>query len=141
MARYCQIDPVLVITSKNRFASYLLVSLRHKVVLPGLDERDYNLGDKTEKILVSIPELYERNFGVIISDKHQYWFNKFVQEDFQDKMLSFVVPKLTGKKNEIKPALLKFRELYNITEDELSIRTMEKMWERSRDRIPLYRQN
>lgn len=141
LARYCKIDPVLVISNKNRFASYLLVALRHKTVLPGLDSRDYNLDACSEKILVSIPELYERNFGIIIGAKQQYWFNKFIQEDFQDRMLTYVVPKLTGKKNEIKPALMKFREMYNITEDDLPIRTMEKMWERNRERIPIYMQN
>ncbi|WP_143007878.1 hypothetical protein [Pedobacter antarcticus] len=91
--------------------------------------------------MISIPEVYERNFGLVISIKHQYWFNKFIQDDFHDKMLSFVVPKMTGKKNEIKPALLRFREIHNITEDDLPLKTLEKMWERNRYRIPQYQLN
>jgi hypothetical protein len=140
MARYCEIDPVLVISSKNRFSSFLLISLKHKNSWPSRD-KSYSTADKMEKIYVSIPEVYERNFGLIIGAKEQFWFNRFIQDDFQDKMLSFVVPQLTGKKNEIKPALMKFREIHNICEDELSYRTLEKMWERNRHRIPLYQMN
>lgn len=140
MAHYCEIEPSFLITQNNRFASYLVNCLRHKTSLETMTKK-YQIAENLDKLMIQIPEYYSTHHGINISFKHQYWFNKFLQDDFQEKMLTTIVPHLTGKKGEIKKALFKFREKYNITEDDLPFKTIEKMWERNRNRLHLYRLN
>ena len=140
MAYYCEIEPVFVITQNNRFASFLVNSLRHKTGLE-IPTKEYAIASSVDRIMIMIPEHYSHNYGINISFKHQFWFNKFLQDDFIDKMLATISPNLTGKKGDIRKALFKFRDKYNITEDDLPIRSLEKMWERNRERVPLYQLN
>jgi len=141
LANKCAIEPHLVLSHKNKYSSFLLNSLRSKSLMLTDAENRYKIGDKPDKIMVSIPEFYEKNFGITISIAHQYWFNKFLQEDFIDQMMFCIGPWVTGKKGEIKPRLLAFREKYDITEDDLPFKTLEKMWERNRHRLPSFRMN
>lgn len=140
MAHYCDIDPAFTITQKNRFGSFLINSLRHKLQIE-VENKKYTIAEKVDTLYISIPEHYERNYGINISVKHQYWFNRFLQEEFQDKMLMFVAPKLDGKKGTIKPELMKFREFYKIDEDDLPFLSLKKMWERNQHRLEHYRNN
>ena len=56
-------------------------------------------------------------------------------------MLTTIAPSLTGRKGELKTELLKFREKYDISEDDLPFKTLEKMWERNKFKMPKYRMN
>lgn len=140
LAHYCTIEPAFVITQNNRFASYLANCLRHKTTLEVLHKR-YTISDNLDNIMVQIPEYYSHQHGINISLKHQHSFNRFLQDDFRDKMMATIVPGLKGKKGEIKTALQAFRERYKITEDDLPFKTLEKIWERNRKNIDLYRSN
>ena len=80
---------------------------------------------------VVIPEYYERNYGIYISKKHQYRFNTFLLDEFNDRMLDFVTPNLKGHKGDMRKHLLAFRDYYNISEDDLPYKTLEKQWQRA----------
>ena len=137
LAHYCLVDPHFELTEKNRFGSYLINCLRFKTqVTP--DPFEYSIGSNGVRLMVGIPEYYERNFGVIISKRNQFRFNQFLLDEFHDRMVDYVYPKLTGRKGEIKMALLNFREKYSISEDELPYKTIEKMYERERYRATAY---
>jgi len=128
LAHYVKVEPYFVLSDTSRFGSFLLNSLKHK-----RDIRPSDLKIKIEGVclIVSISEWYERNYGVIIPKEHQARFNKFLFDDFNDRMLDFVLPKLTGKKGEIRRELLKFRDKYSISEDELGFTTLKKQFERA----------
>jgi len=140
LAHYCDIEPHLLLSYKNRYSSFLITCLKQKTQI-FVEDKKYTLGDNLVQLMVSVPEHYERNYGINIGVKHQYWFNKFVQEDFIHQMLTTITPSLTGRKGELKAQLLKFRERYNITEDDLPFKTLEKMWERNKVHMPRYRLN
>ncbi len=89
----------------------------------------------TTKMQIEIKEHWERKYGINISRWHQSQFNEFLQDDFHDRMLDFVKYRYTGKKGDIKKALLLFIEKYDISEDELPYKTLEKMYERKKHRI------
>lgn len=128
LAYYVKVEPYFVLSDTSRFGSFLLNSLKHKRQI-----KDSDLKIRLEGIdlMVCISEWYERNYGVIISYEHQGRFNKFLFDDFNDRMLDFVLPKLTGKKGEIRRELLNFRNKYSISEDELGFTTMKKQFERA----------
>lgn len=127
MAHYVKIEPHFRVSEKNRFGAFLINSLRHKSQLFKHDHKSAVTG---VPLLVGIPEIYELQYGIIISEKHQYRFNNFLFNEFTDRMLDYVVPKLTGKKGDVKRELLNFRASFDICEDELPYKTLEKQWER-----------
>ncbi|MGY4385661.1 hypothetical protein ACVWYN_002707 [Pedobacter sp. UYP24] len=140
LAHYCEIEPHLTVSHKNRYTSFLINCLKHKTQIVAEDKK-YTLGVRPLKLMLSIPEHYERNYGINIGIRQQYWFNQFLQEDFIHQMLTAVSPSLTGRKGELKAQLIKFRERYDISEDDLPFKTLEKMWERNKFRMPKYRMN
>jgi hypothetical protein len=133
LAYHCLVNPQFELTEKNRFGSYLINCLRFKTQVDP-ETLEYSLGGTPVTMYVSIPEYYERNFGIIISKRHQMRFNKFLLDEFHDRLVSYVHPQLTGRKGEIKMALLNFRLKYDISEDDLPYKTLEKMYERERYR-------
>jgi len=128
LAHYVKVEPYFVLSDTNRFGSFLLNSLKPK---KQIKKSDLKIRLEGVELTVCISEWYERNYGVIISFEHQGRFNKFLFDDFNDRMLDFVLPKLTGKKGEIRRELLNFREKYSISEDELGFTTLKKQFERA----------
>ena len=128
MGHYVCIDPTFRLSEKDRFGSFLINSLRHKTEINKTDLKCKILG---ESLSVSIPGYIEQRYGVHISPKHQFRFNNFLLDEFNDRMLDFVVPRLQGKKGDVKKALLEFRAIYGIDEDMLAYKTLEKQWERT----------
>lgn len=128
MAHYVRVEPNFKLSEKDRFGSFLINSLRHKTEINKTDLQCKITGDT---LLISIPAYIEQRYGVHISPKHQFRFNSFLLDEFNDRMLDYVVPKLTGKKGDVKKSLLEFREAYGIYEDILPYKTLEKQWERT----------
>ena len=128
---YHSTDPFLL-SEKNRFGTFILNTLRFSVVQR---RKQYRIQGVTSKMKIEIKEHYERSYGINISPWHQYQFNTLLQDDFHDRMLDFVKYRYTGKKGDIKKALLEFVDKYDISEDELPFKTLEKMYERKRHRI------
>lgn len=129
MAFYVHIDPVFFLSENNRFGGFLINSLKHKRQIKP-SELKYQLTGDT--LMVGITEHFERNYGIYISEKHQYRFNNFLYDDFNDRMVDFVLPKLTGTKGDIRRELLAFRKKYSISEDDLPFTTMKKQFERTK---------
>lgn len=130
---YQPTDP-FVLTEKNRFGIFILNSLRFTHIERG---NKYTIQGATKPMKVKIKEHYERSFGLNISPWHQYHFNAMLLDEFHEKMLYYVHANYTGKKGDIKRALLDFCDKYEIYEDDLPYRTLEKMWERERYRVNL----
>lgn len=128
MAYYVPVEPAFIISDTNKFGGFLLNSLRHKKFVK---KSDLSFSIDGVILSVSISERYERIYGVFISKQHQARFNKFLFDDFNDRMIDFVRPNLTGKKGDIRKELLKFREKYLISEDELPFTTLKKQYERA----------
>lgn len=124
-------DP-FVLTEKNRFGVFILNSLRFSYVTR---TNKYLIKGSTEIMKIEIKEHYERSFGINLSPWHQYQFNSFLRDEFHDRMIDFVSYRYTGKKGEIMPALLDFCEKYDISEDDLPLKTIQKMWEREKHRL------
>ena len=135
MAHYVKIDPHFVLTEKNRFGIFLINSLRHKKEQEDLPH-NYSIPN-TVKLKIAIPEHYERNMGFIISERHQYRFNNYLYEEFVERMIERIIENNTGAKGDIRKNLLLFREKYQISEDELGYKTMEKIWERKNKTVKL----
>lgn len=121
-----------VLSEKNRYGLFILNSLKHTEVIR---TNRYTVQGRTEPMKISIKEHYERSFGINISAWHQYQFNALLLDEFHDRMLDFVSYRLTGRKGEIKAALHEFCDKYNISEDDLPFKTIEKMWERENYKI------
>ncbi|WP_231424006.1 hypothetical protein [Pedobacter sp. Leaf250] len=127
MAHYVRVEPYFILSDTNRFGGFLVNSLKHK---RHIKENDLIINLTGETLTVSIGEYYERNYGILISKTHQARFNKFLFDDFNDRMFDYVLPRLTGKKGDIRKALLSFRDKYSISEDELGFTTLKKQYER-----------
>lgn len=127
MAYYVKVEPAFILSDTNKFGGYLKMCLRHK---RQIKSSDLKINITGTELMVQISERYERNYGLHIPKEHQCSFNKFLFDDFNDRMYEFVNPNLTGKKGEIRQQLLKFREKYSISEDELGFTTLKKQYER-----------
>lgn len=127
LAFYVKTDP-LVVNDNNRFGSFLLLCLKHK---RHIKETDLSFKIDGPILNISVSEWHERNFGVFIPKDHQARFNKFLYDDFNDRMVDYVAARFNHKKGDIRKALLSFREKYSIYEDDLSFTTMKKQYERT----------
>ena len=138
LSYYYPVDPYFELSEKNRYGSYLISCLRFKTQAKE-DPFEYHVADRADILKISIPEHYERNFGIIITRRDKFRFNQFLLDDFHERLVEYVYPQLTGRKGEIKIALLNFMQKYAITEDELQYRTIEKMYLRERHRAIAYK--
>lgn len=128
MAHYVVVEPVFKLSDTNKFGGFLINSLRHK---KHIRKSDLNFTVGETSITVQIPEYYETHFGIFIPKNAQFRFVKFLFDDFNDRMLDHVYARATGKKGDIRKALLDFRNKYYITEEELPFTTLKKQYERA----------
>ncbi|HEY0056297.1 MAG TPA: hypothetical protein VGB63_13150 [Pedobacter sp.] len=136
LAYHYSVEP-FILTEKNRHGAFLINSLRHKSKVEP-EGRGMNYRYLTTKVDIELSEFYWRNFGNVIPLKCQYRFNNFLLDEFQEKMVEFVQPRLE-RKGDLNMRLLTFREKFSISEDELPIKTMQKAWEREKNRITIYK--
>lgn len=140
LSYYYKVEPYFELSEKNRYGSYLISCLRHKKDIALMKEPfDYHISESPESLRISIPEHYERNFGLIITKRNQFRFNQFLLDDFHERLVEYIYPQLTGRKGEIRMAILNYRIKYAISEDELPYKTLEKMYERERHRATAYK--
>lgn len=137
LAYYHPITP-FVLTEKNRFGSLLISNLRFRKradteKLP----RGYNRYLNTV-LEIGIPEHYWIGYGQLITARGVQRFNHFLLDEFQDRLVEFVYPGLK-RKGDLNIMLLTFREKFDISEDELPLKTLQKMWEREKHRLTRYK--
>lgn len=136
LAYHYPVDP-FVLTERNRYGNFLINALRHKTKIPP-EHMAMNLRYLTTKLDVEVSEYFWRNIGNVIPLQSQFRFNSFLLDEFQEKMVEFVQPRLQ-RKGDLNMRLLTFREKFSILEDELPLKTMQKAWEREKNRITIYK--
>lgn len=127
LAHYVQIEPNFLLTERNRFGKILIALLKKKQEIL---KSDLMCKIEGETLEVVIPAHFEKNYGIHIPERHQFRFNEILLDEFTDRMFDFVRPRMTGQKGDIRQALLAFRSIYGIYEDDLPYKTLEKQWER-----------
>lgn len=130
---YVSVDPYFAVSEKHRYGKYILSLLNKKSIYN--DSLSKFVINKPELLKIGISDFYATQYGYILSKKNIYDFNVFLQDEFEERLIEFVLQNYTGAKGEIKKALLAFREKYKIYEDDLSTKYIEKIFERNRDRF------
>jgi len=132
MAHYVPVEPHFLLSEKNRWGSYLINSLRHKNEIIKSELKGKLEGDILK---VAIPPYLETHYGIHIPTKNQFRLNNLLLDEFNDRMLDYVIPRMYGNKGDIRKALLEFRSIYGIYEDDLPFITLKKQWERRFARV------
>lgn len=128
MAHYVKVEPQFVLSDKNKFGGFLINSLRLK---KQIKKNELKYHPEGSYILVAISEYWEEHYGIHISKTHQFRFVKFLYDDFNDRMLEYVLSRISGNKGDIRRELLNFRNKYFITEDELPYFSLKRQFERA----------
>ena len=97
--------------------------------------KDLNLSIYSEKLALGLSEdLYSRK-GDYIHPKKQYDFNRLV-ELIMNQDFYFCIDVMTQIKGQkLKEAFYYFRDIYHLTEDDLTLKTMQKRYERYRNQL------
>lgn len=122
------IEP-FVLTEKNRFGAFLINSLRFKTLVELGNLRKMKIRYQTALLEVELPYWYWRDYGTVITAQGQVRFNNFLMDEFKDRLMDYVAGKIK-RKGDLNIMLINFREKYGICEDELSLKTLQKMYER-----------
>jgi hypothetical protein len=134
LANDFDVEP-LVVGKTNQYTLFLFNSLRSPEYLnlsrtyKALDPQVYS---DTLKCMVC--EDYWNRHGSVISEEHQFLFNKFVQYNFCEEFYRFTRMRI-GKKGSLNEALREFLNFYDLCEDDLPFKTIQKMYERRNARL------
>lgn len=134
LASYHPVDPFML-TEKNRFGTLLISNLRFKTKAEKeiLERPNIHKHYLNAILEIGIPEHYWVGYGPVITSIGQHRFNNQLLDEFQDRLVEFVLPGLK-RKGDLNMMLLTFREKFDIIEDELSLKTLQKIWEREKYR-------
>lgn len=97
-----------------------------------LDDIDHAVYSDTLEVMIS--ENFWVKQGCVFTPAKQMDFNKFVSYDFHQEFFNYVKNR-TYRKGDINKAIMSFRELYGITEDELSFKTIQRAFQRRNERV------
>ena len=131
---YVKVEPNFVVSDKNRFGIYIRTQLKSKkeAVFLSAPRQDDSF---CTPLKIAIPEDDQAHYGYILGHKQQIAIEKIIKDEFQERFVEYVLENQTDKKGSIHPSILRFRDRYQISEDELNFKTMLKWWERKRNRI------
>lgn len=128
------VDP-FVLTTNNMYGIFLFHSLEKPKLTIAEDTPAIDEDEKLDESIYygNLPVLISENFwnkkGCIIPAGKQYHFNKFVTYQFHEEFYKYVQNRL-GPKGSRNSAIKKFLQLYDISEDELSFKTIQRAYER-----------
>jgi len=88
----------------------------------------------SDVLKVSISENYWQKKGGWILPQNQLDFNKLVEYDFHDEFFKYVSMRI-GNKGSINKAILTFRDSFDISEDDLSFKTIQRAFQRRHAKI------
>lgn len=133
LGKHHQVEP-FVVTTENAYGLLLYYALERpklKLVVDTPVEEEFILDKKiySDTLLVKIGENYWNHRGCIISAQSQLHFNKFVLQNFNDEFYKFVKHRI-GPKGTINRAIREFVDMYDISEDDLSFRTIQRAFQR-----------
>jgi len=119
------------LTTTNKYGMFLY----HCILKPDerslkmLSERVIDKEVYSDTLRVKVTEKRWREVGCIITPEAEIHFNKFVQHDFNEEFFKYVRNRI-GPKGSIYRAIYNFRNIYGITEDEFSYKSMERAFQR-----------
>lgn len=125
---YNPVDEYFKLTDRSKIASVLISYLERKRKYIYI--KPENIDPSLVPFKIAVPWLYQNKFGCYISYDNQMRFNDYLRKDFQEKMCEYVLNRKKPNQPNIYKSLLSFREKFDITEDELKFKTMQKWWER-----------
>jgi hypothetical protein len=124
------VDP-FVLSTTNKYGMFLYHCISqpekkplHLVNTQTIDETIY-----TDIMNVKLTDKRKREIGCIMTPESVVHFNKFVQQDFNEEFYKYVKHRI-GPKGTIYRAIMNFRAIYEISEDEYPYRTMERAFQR-----------
>lgn len=135
LAYYYPVNP-FTLTEKNRFGSYLIKYLQFKTKPERPGTTEPKTGYRTASIEIEIPEHYWWNYGTVLNAKVHHRFNNFLLDDFHDRLMDYVAPNIMYK-GDLNILLINFRDKYLIDEDELPLKTLQKMYQRETHRLQI----
>jgi len=126
-----QVEP-FVLSTNNLYGIFLFNCLQKpspKLIrsIDDVDSMPVSVYNDTLKVMIS--ENYWNKYGCIISPQKQYHFNKFVAYQFNEEFYKYVKNRI-GSKGSINKAIITFRDNYDISEDELSFKTIQRAFQR-----------
>jgi hypothetical protein len=132
LGKHHQVEP-FVISTENAYGMLLYSFLERpklKIVRDVPDE-DFAIDKKiySETLLVKIGEKYWNHRGCVLSPQSQLHFNKFVLQNFNEEFYKYVKHRI-GPKGTINKSIRDFVDMYDITEDDLSFRTIQRAFQR-----------
>lgn len=122
-----------VLSKKNIFGIFLLNSLCKKRMLP-LNNHRIDISKYDHSITIQITERAFKNSGYCLPNKTLIDFNNMVRFQFLDEFHSYMDFHITYNRSQIRQCIIDFMRKCNLHEDIIGIRTLEKDYERYRDR-------
>lgn len=118
---------------RNPYATYLHAQMDRRDVR---DSRDLpkKYEKLTDRLTVSVAGWRGRNYGISISPYREAAFNDFVRQMFFEKMADEVSIRISMGQG-LKAAIMNFLHRYNVTEDELPIKTAIEYYYRTTRKI------
>lgn len=128
-------DP-FVVTTNNLYGIFLFTCLEKASPKLLRAEREFALdaGIYSGSLKILISENYWNKYGCIITPQKQYHFNKFVSYQFHEEFYKYVRNRI-GAKGSINQAIFDFRDIYGISEDDLSFKTIQRAFQRRHQMI------
>jgi hypothetical protein len=123
-------DP-FVLSTTNKYGLFVYHCLE-KPRLKVLDEIEEHPLDKriySDVLRITVSEKYWEERGPIMSVQSEWHFNKFVLQDFNDEFYNYVRNRI-GPKGTINKAIRSFLDMYDISEDDLSFKTIQRAFQR-----------
>ncbi len=132
LASKFDVDP-FILTKKNIFGIFLLNSLCKKKNLP-INNHKMDIAKYDHSITVQITERAFKNSGYCVPNKTLIDFNNMVRFIFLDEFHAYMDFHVTYNRSQIRQCIIDFMRKCNLHEDIIGIRTLEKDYERYRDR-------
>ncbi len=122
-----------VVSRTNYFGIFLhncLARVKDEIVAAPINPQVY-----TQKLMLGLSEdLYNRK-GWYIHPKKQYDFNRLVELMIEQDFYYFVELQTQVARQTMDAAFYEFRDFFHFTEDDLTLKTMQKRYERYRAQL------
>lgn len=125
-----------VMSKNNEFGIYLINCLEKPTLkkINRAKQEDIDRKVYSEILNVYVSENYWSKKGGFILPERQQDFNKFVGYLFHNQFYAYVKMRI-GKKGSINDAILEFRDSFDICEDELSFKTIQRAFQRRNETV------
>lgn len=128
------VDP-FVISRTNCFGIFLQNCIVRMHTIPKITCDQLNPEIYSEELSLGLSEDLYRRQGWYIHPKRVYDFNRMVQMMMEQDFLFWMDVNTNTLNNKIYDSFLAYREKYDFTEDDLTVKAMAKRYERHRKRL------